>query len=209
MSRYKRLGWSLLVGGLAFTLGATTASAQGQARGHDKQAAREHDRDHDKVVVVRHDDHAEKKVVVVHHDDRPQKKVVVVHHDAPKPVVVVRRDEPVRDPRLRHEEPKHVVVVRHDDHAHHVPPGQAKRHYTPVQAVDVTRDVMHRHGYEVARVERHGDDQVVYYYRGNMGRGRGHGPLERMVIHPDHERLVVRQAPPSPVWSELRAALGL
>lgn len=143
MSRYSRLGWSLFVGGLAFTLGATTASAQGRGRGHEKQEAREQSR--------RDDDHD-------------------------------RRD--------------------------HVPPGQAKKRYTPVQAVDVTRDVFRSHGYQVVRVERVGYDQVIYYYRGNNGRGRGHGPMERMVIRPDHERLVLISAP-SPLFAELRIRLGL
>jgi len=197
MSRYSRLGWSLLVGGLAFTLGATTASAQGQgngkAKGHDKQEARaraDRDDDHDKD---RDHDRRDRDRDRDHDRDRRDRTVVrdprLRHDDHDR--VVVRHEEPRRDPRL------------------HVVPAPAKRRYTSVQAVDVTRDVMHRHGYEVARVERHGDDQVIYYYRGNMGRGRGHGPVERMVIHPDHERLIVRQAPPSAVWSELRAALGL
>ncbi len=185
MARYSRLGWSLLVGGLAFTIGAATAQGQGQGqgqgrgKGHEKQeerARKDRDDDRDRDVHVRRD------------DDRD------------------------RDGRVRHDDRDRVVVVRRDDdhdRRDHVPPGHAKRHYTSVEAVDVTRDVMHRHGYEVERVERHGDDQVVYYYRGNMGRGRGHGPLERMVIHPDHDRIVVRQAPPQAVFAEIKVRLGL
>lgn len=140
MSRYSRLGWSVLVGGLAFTLGATTASAQGRGRGHGNSAP----------------------------------------------------------------EPRQAQAQQRD----HVPPGQAKKRYTPVEAVDVTRDVFRSHGYQVVRVERVGYDQVIYYYRGNNGRGRGHGPLERMVIRPDHERLVLISAP-SPLFAELRIRLGL
>lgn len=201
MSRYSRLGWSLLVGGLAFTLGATTASAQGRGKGHEKQEdrARDRDDDHDRDVRVRHDDRDRRVVVVRRDDDRARDRD--------------RDRDRERDTRMRHQNDhdRVVVVRRDDDHDRrgHVPPGHAKRHYTSVEAVGVTRDVMRRHGYEVERVERHGDDQVIYYYRGNMGRGRGHGPLERMVIHPDHERIIVRQAPPSAVWTELRAALGL
>lgn len=195
MSRYSRLGWSLLVGGLAFTLGATTASAQGRGKGHDKKEdrARDRDDDRDRDVRVRPDDRDRRVVVVRRDDDR----------DRDRRIVVVRRGEDRdRDEHARRDD---------DDHGHrdHVPPGQAKKRYTSVEAVDVTRDVMRRHGYEVARVERHGDDQVIYYYRGNMGRGRGHGPLERMVIHPDRERIVVRQAPPQAVYAELRIRLGL
>ena len=196
MARYSRLGWSLLVGGLAFALGATTASAQGRGKGHDKQEARDRDDRDDRKGRKDHDDHD--RVVVVRRDDDHDRDARL-RHDAHGRVVVVRRGDHDRDDHAR----------RDDDRHAHVPPGQAKKRYTSVEAVDVTRDVMHRHGYEVARVERHGDDQVVYYYRGNMGRGRGHGPLERMVIHPDHDRIVVRQAPPQAVFAELRIRLGM
>src|SRR5262245_16654435 len=65
-----------------------------------------------------------------------------------------------------------------------VPPGQAKRQITPTAAVVVTREVLVKQGFEVVRVEHVGVTEVVYYRRGNMGRGRGRGPVERMVVRP-------------------------
>src|SRR4051812_38847687 len=62
-------------------------------------------------------------------------------------------------------------------HAHgnsgHVPPGQAKKVVTADQAVVATREVLVRHGYDVVRVEVIKGTRVVYYRRGNKGRGRG------------------------------------
>src|ERR1044072_7608597 len=42
----------------------------------------------------------------------------------------------------------------------------------PDRAVSVTRDVLVHQGYEVVRIETVGNDQVVWYRRGNMGRGK-------------------------------------
>src|SRR6185369_3714319 len=65
-----------------------------------------------------------------------------------------------------------------------VPPGQAKKHVSPAAAVVVTREVLVKQGFEVLRVEHIGVTEVVYYRRGNMGRGRGRGPIEHMVVRP-------------------------
>ena len=53
------------------------------------------------------------------------------------------------------------------------------------RAVVVTREVLGRQGFEVVRVETVGNDQVVWYRRGNRGRGRGKGPPVKMVIRRD------------------------
>ena len=53
---------------------------------------------------------------------------------------------------------------------------------TPSRAVSVTREVLGRQGYEVIRIETIGNDQVVYYRRGNRGRGKGKGPPMKMNI---------------------------
>ena len=76
--------------------------------------------------------------------------------------------------------------------------GKAK-HYTVSsdRAVVVTRDVLVRQGYDVVRVERVGATQVVYYRAGNHGRGRGKGPVERMVIRTVDRRVVFEDAPPA------------
>ena len=64
------------------------------------------------------------------------------------------------------------------------PPGKAKKRVTHAQAVDVSREVLVAQGYRVERVEVVGDTRVIYYYRGNNGRGKGRGPLQRMVVRP-------------------------
>ena len=92
--------------------------------------------------------------------------------------------------------------------AGHVPPGQAKEVITTDQAIVVTREVLVRHGYEVVRVETVEGTRVVYYRRGNRGRGRGKGPVERLVIRPARERVVFEAAPPR-VLVDIRVRLGL
>jgi hypothetical protein len=83
------------------------------------------------------------------------------------------------------------------------------RKYVPMdRAVVVTRNVLVERGYVVTRVERVRDTQVIYYYRGNRGRGRGHGPLYRMVIRPRGEVYVIDDAP-SGVMVDLRVRLPL
>lgn len=73
------------------------------------------------------------------------------------------------------------------------------KHYavTTDKALTVTRNVLVKQGYDVVRVERDGDAQVVYYRRGNAGRGKGKGRLEKMVIRRDAERVVFVDAPPA------------
>ena len=90
----------------------------------------------------------------------------------------------------------------------HVPPGQAKKVVTADQAVVVTREALARHGYEVVRVEVVKETRVVYYRRGNRGRGRGKGPVERLIIRPTPERVVFESAPPH-VLVDINVRLGL
>lgn len=65
------------------------------------------------------------------------------------------------------------------------------------RAVAVTREVLTHQGYEVVRIETSGNDQVVWYRRGNMGRGKGKGPPVRMVIRRDpvHNSVVFLNTP--------------
>ena len=79
------------------------------------------------------------------------------------------------------------------EHKNHVPPGQAKK-VTTDDAVVVVRDVFQRNGYRVVRVEQLGATRVVWYRRGNNGRGRGQGPLEKMEIRPTADAVVFRSA---------------
>jgi hypothetical protein len=65
------------------------------------------------------------------------------------------------------------------------------------RAVTVTRNVLVRQGYDVVRVERVGTTQVVYYRAGNRGRGKGKGPLQKMVIRTVERRIVFENTPPA------------
>ncbi len=62
-------------------------------------------------------------------------------------------------------------------------------------AITATRDVLGEKGFDVVRVEEDGDIQIVYYRRGNRGRGRGGGPVERLVIRRTDGRVQVEDAP--------------
>jgi hypothetical protein len=77
--------------------------------------------------------------------------------------------------------------------------GKGPKHYavTTDRAISVTRTVLVRQGYDVVRVERVGATQVVYYRAGNHGRGKGKGPLEKMVIRTVDRRIVFEQTPPA------------
>ena len=65
----------------------------------------------------------------------------------------------------------------------------------PTRARAVTREVLVRQGFEVVRIETAGDDQVVYYRRGNRGRGKGKGPMEKMIIRRVQNRIVFVDTP--------------
>jgi hypothetical protein len=88
------------------------------------------------------------------------------------------------------------------------PPGQARKRVTVDRATYVTRDVLVKHGYEIVRVERVRETQVVYFRRGNRGRGRGLGPVEKLVIIPDAEQVRFERAPKS-VLVDINVRLGL
>src|SRR5213593_4618371 len=59
----------------------------------------------------------------------------------------------------------------------------------------VTNEVLVKQGYEVVRVENSGRDYIVWYRRGNRGRGKGKGPPAKMVIHRTEDRVVFLSAP--------------
>jgi hypothetical protein len=63
------------------------------------------------------------------------------------------------------------------------------------KAMDAAKVVLQRQGYELVRVVRDGGTQVIYYRRGNNGRGNGKGPMERMVIRTVDRRVVFEEAP--------------
>ena len=63
------------------------------------------------------------------------------------------------------------------------------------RALVVTKEVLVKQGYDVVRVENRGHDFIVWYRRGNMGRGKGKGPPVKMVIHRDADRVVFLNTP--------------
>ena len=73
------------------------------------------------------------------------------------------------------------------------------KHYTVSsdRAVSVTRTVLGRQGFDVVRIERVGATQVVYYRAGNHGRGKGKGPVEKMIIRTVDRRVVFEDVPPA------------
>lgn len=89
-----------------------------------------------------------------------------------------------------------------------VSPGQAKKKVTPSGAVVVTKEILAKHGFQFVRVETVGGTQVVYYRRGNMGKGKGLGPIQKMVIRPSND-IVVFEGAPSVVLVDVKLRLGL
>ena len=92
-------------------------------------------------------------------------------------------------------------------HENKIPPGQAKKMATMDHATDVTREVLVDHGYKVVRVDEVNGTRVVYFRRGSHGRGHGLGPMERLIIRPDRERVVFDEAPKS-VLLDINVKLG-
>lgn len=76
--------------------------------------------------------------------------------------------------------------------------GQEKhREYavTTDRAYAVTRDALSRHGFEVVKMEDVDGDRIIWYRRGNNGRGQGHGPMEKMVIHREGHHVMLVEVP--------------
>ena len=109
--------------------------------------------------------------------------------------------------------PIHGALAQGKSHAAkgaHVPPGQAKKKVvTADQAIVATRQVLVSHGYEVVRVELVQGTRVVYYRRGNMGRGKGKGPIEKIVIRPEPDRVVFVSQPPRGLMIDINLRLGM
>jgi hypothetical protein len=82
--------------------------------------------------------------------------------------------------------------------AHAQGKGRAKQYaVSSDRAMTVTRTVLERQGFEVVRVMRSEDAQVIYYRAGNQGRGKGKGPIERMVIRTVERRVIFEDTPPA------------
>lgn len=160
-------------------LGATARGAHAQGNGHGKD---------------RHE--SEKRVVVVRTDERRH-----AEHGGAR-VERVKAEHP----RVERTEVERTRVER--TRVEHVKPGRGRTVVTTDRAIVVTREVLVKHGYEVVRVETVRGARVVYYRRGNMGRGRGKGPIVRMVIRPAQERVVFESAPRG-LLAEINVRLGM
>lgn len=90
----------------------------------------------------------------------------------------------------------------------HASSGKRGRKVSTSQAVLVSREILVKHGFTVVRVEHVGANEVIYYRRGNNGRGRGLGPMERMVVKPSGDAVVFEAAPKS-VLLDINIRLGL
>jgi hypothetical protein len=99
---------------------------------------------------------------------------------------------------------KHDHVIVQQGHGKHA---KVKKVHTSDEAVDVTRIVLREQGYELVRVEQRRDVRYVYYRRGNMGRGKGKGPVMYMVVRPSPERILIERAP-SPLLMQINVRLG-
>ena len=83
-----------------------------------------------------------------------------------------------------------------------------RKRVTTSQAVIVTRDVLLANHYQVVNVVPSGTTQVIYYRRGNMGNGRGLGPVQKIYVVPSGE--VVRfTSVPDPLLATILRRLGM
>ena len=84
----------------------------------------------------------------------------------------------------------------------------ARKRVTTSQAVIVTRDVLVTNGYQIVNVVPSGTTRVIYYRRGNMGKGRGLGPVQKIYVVPSGEIVAFRSVP-DPLLSTILRRLGL
>lgn len=63
-------------------------------------------------------------------------------------------------------------------------------------ALEATRTTLVELGYDVVKLEPKDEVFIVYYRRGNMGKGKGKGPMEKLVIRRVKETVVFEEADP-------------
>ena len=64
-------------------------------------------------------------------------------------------------------------------------------------ALDATRATLVQEGYDVVKLEPKDEVLIVHYRRGNMGKGRGKGPMQTMVLRRVRETVVFEEADPA------------
>ena len=184
MSRYRIALTTAAIAAACLLSPASSAMAQGKGHGN-------HDERGEHVPPGQ----AKKKVVTAD-------EAIVVTRD----VLVSHGYEIVRVERVR---TQRVVYYRRGNMGRGKGKGPIERIVTADQAIIVTRDVLVSHGYEVVRVDVVHGTRVVYYRRGNMGRGKGKGPIERIVIRPEPDRVVFVSPPPRGLMVDINVRLGM
>jgi hypothetical protein len=63
-------------------------------------------------------------------------------------------------------------------------------------ALEATRTTLVELGYDVVKLDSKDEVLVVHYRRGNMGKGKGKGPMETLVIRRVKQTVVFEEADP-------------
>ncbi len=63
-------------------------------------------------------------------------------------------------------------------------------------ALEATRTTLVELGFEVVKLESKDEVLIVYYRRGNMGKGKGKGPMEKLVIRRVKQTVVFEESDP-------------
>ncbi len=63
-------------------------------------------------------------------------------------------------------------------------------------ALEATRTTLVELGFEVVKLESKDEVLIVYYRRGNMGKGKGKGPMEKLVIRRVKQTVVFEEFDP-------------
>ena len=75
-------------------------------------------------------------------------------------------------------------------------------------ALETTKTVLVAEGFDVVKLESQEDLLIVYYRRGNMGKGKGKGPMEKMVIRRSRDVIVIEEVEPT-ILLKIEVALEL
>lgn len=133
---------------------------------------------------------------------REEKKIEKAEKAEVKRVDKIQKAEVKRVDRINKDEVKRVDKIQKAEVK------QARKHVTTLQGVTVTREVLLANGYQVVNVVPSGTSRIIYYRRGNMGQGRGLGPVQSIVVVPAGE-IVQFQSVPEPLLATILRRLGL
>ncbi len=63
-------------------------------------------------------------------------------------------------------------------------------------ALEATKTTLVKEGFDVVKLESKDEYLIVHYRRGNMGKGKGKGPMQKLVIRRVKETVVFEEADP-------------